>query len=153
MPTSLLNPLPAAHRHRHGRRLLFLVSSSSSSATSTTSSLSFSSLPQTNAKSKSKLLKVKAPLLPFSSRSHRPSAMDTSCKVQIITQERFSEDVLCSDLPVLVGFCADWCGPCKLIGPILDTVSKVGLSVSFSVTSGFCSRFECTSISLVFPPL
>ena len=36
----------------------------------------------------------------------------------------FENDVLRSDKPVLVDYWAEWCGPCKMIAPILDEVSK-----------------------------
>ena len=36
----------------------------------------------------------------------------------------FDKDVLTSNLPTLVDFWAEWCGPCKQIGPILEEISK-----------------------------
>ena len=41
-----------------------------------------------------------------------------------ITKKNFDEEVLKSDLPVLVDFWADWCGPCKMLSPLVDEIAK-----------------------------
>lgn len=40
-----------------------------------------------------------------------------------VDQSNFDTDVLKSDLPVVVDFWAEWCGPCKMIGPHLEEIS------------------------------
>jgi len=43
---------------------------------------------------------------------------------QAITDATFEEVVLKSDKPVLVDFWAAWCGPCRMVGPIIDQISE-----------------------------
>ncbi len=44
--------------------------------------------------------------------------------VIILTQENFAKEVLQSQTPVLVDFWATWCGPCKMLSPILDELAQ-----------------------------
>ncbi len=74
-----------------------------------------------------------------------------SPNIVTLTQENFANEVLQSPMPVLVDFWAEWCGPCKMIAPVLDELAdeyagkaKVGkvnidehqqLAVQFNVTA------------------
>ena len=40
------------------------------------------------------------------------------------TKENFESEVMNSDVPVLVDFYADWCGPCKMMSPVVDNIAE-----------------------------
>lgn len=47
-----------------------------------------------------------------------------SSKVVHVTDENFQEEVLASDIPVFVDFWAEWCAPCRMVGPFIDQLSQ-----------------------------
>lgn len=69
---------------------------------------------------------------------------------KIVTDQSFEEDVLKSSKPVLVDYWAEWCGPCKMIGPIVEesatkyadrlTVAKLNVDENPNIATRFHVR-------------
>ena len=76
-------------------------------------------------------------------------------KVLVITKENFETEVLKSDKPVLLDFFAVWCGPCKMVSPIVDAIAeerddiKVGKS-NVDDEMELAQKFGVTSIPSLF---
>ena len=47
----------------------------------------------------------------------------------ILTEENFNDEVINSDKPVLVDFWASWCGPCKMLSPVISEIADENKSI------------------------
>ena len=66
--------------------------------------------------------------------------------VLTITKENFDEEVLKSDKPVLIDFWAPWCGPCRMVSPLVEEIAedmtnvkvgKINVDEQFELASSF----------------
>lgn len=70
--------------------------------------------------------------------------------VEINTQN-FKNEVIDSNSPVLVDFNADWCGPCRMLRPVLDEISELEtktkiVSINIDKENELAEKFEVSSI-------
>ena len=74
--------------------------------------------------------------------------------VMKITKDNFEQEVLKSEVPVLLDFYADWCGPCRMVAPVLEEIAeenehiKVG-KINVDEQMDLAMRFKVTSIPLL----
>lgn len=68
------------------------------------------------------------------------------------TSENFEKEVLQSDIPVMVDFYADWCGPCRMMGPVVASLAekfegrvKIG-KLNVDEESGIAGKYGVASI-------
>ncbi len=71
---------------------------------------------------------------------------------KVFTDQDFDQEVLQSDLPVLVDFYADWCGPCKMMSPIIENLAveyagkvKIG-KLNVDTSPSTAARYKVMSI-------
>lgn len=72
-------------------------------------------------------------------------------EVITVTKDNFEEEVLKNSLPVLIDFNADWCGPCRMLRPILDDIASNNdkikiVSINIDDEDELADQYEVSSI-------
>lgn len=75
--------------------------------------------------------------------------------VNAVTDASFEVDVLQSDKPVIVDFWAEWCGPCRMLSPILDQIAQEHdsvkvVKVDVDENQAIAAKYGITSIPAVY---
>ncbi|MGI6584452.1 MAG: thioredoxin [Gracilibacteraceae bacterium] len=79
-----------------------------------------------------------------------------SKNIKIVNKSNFDSEVLKSDKPVLVDFWAAWCGPCRMVSPVIDQLAdeyerKIEIAkVNVDENPELAARYEIMSIPSVF---
>ena len=76
-------------------------------------------------------------------------------EIKHVKASEFNNEVLKSDKPVLVDFWADWCGPCKMLGPVLEQVAaKVDdvqiVKINVDEESSVAEKYNIMSILIFY---
>jgi thioredoxin 1 len=85
-------------------------------------------------------------------RDNRTGGLNMGDNVTHLSEATFSEEVNASDVPVVVDFWAEWCGPCKMIAPLLDEIASENagkiriVKVNVDDNPGLARQFDVMSI-------